>query len=169
MEKKICTISRMDCLTAISRWEERAVSVGDKSSRGERLAMLPEVRWHSLYLHEALMALSAAKKEAKQHRCVLLEEEAVVALRAAPTLRRAMENALSAAEGAERARCILFLEGDINAELAEAAIRAGVPVLAATGEPTAEAVALARQWHLHLLCAVRRGEVDIYSERHLWD
>lgn len=115
------------------------------------------------------MALWREQRAEGQHRCVLLEENAIVALRAAPTLRRATENALSAAEGAERARCILFLEGDINAELAEAAIRAGVPVLAATGAPTAEAVALARQYHLHLLCAVRRGEVDIYSGRHLWD
>lgn len=53
-------------------------------------------------------------------------------------------------------RCIVYSSGRIPADMAIKAVRAGIPVLAAKAVPTQEAVELAREYGLTLICSARR-------------
>lgn len=60
--------------------------------------------------------------------------------------------------------CLLYSSGRMPIDMACKAIRAGVPVLASKGSPTAGAVHLARQHGLTLLCAARRDRMKLFAE-----
>lgn len=61
------------------------------------------------------------------------------------------------------AECILYSSGRMPVDMVRKAICAGIPVLASKGAPTAQAVALARQYGLTLLCAARRDSMKQFS------
>ena len=43
------------------------------------------------------------------------------------------------------------------------AIRAGIPILASKASPTAEAIALAKEYGLTLVCAARRDRMKLFA------
>jgi len=43
------------------------------------------------------------------------------------------------------------------------AIRAGIPVLASKASPSAEAVAMAKEYQLTLICAARRDRMKLFN------
>ena len=47
--------------------------------------------------------------------------------------------------------------------MAVKAIRAGIPVLASKASPSAEAVAMAKEYHLTLICAARRDRMKLFT------
>lgn len=165
--KESCTIARMDGLSAISRRETRTLAT-ETAPETTDLPRLSEVRWDSRWLHAAYMTLQSKPVGTSQYRCLLLKEDTVLHLVSAQDSFHALQKAAikvgTAAEG-----CVLFLEGNISAAMVTIAVQAKCSVLAATGVPTAQAVCLARQCQLNLLCAVTRGSVDIYASRGLWD
>ena len=59
--------------------------------------------------------------------------------------------------------CILYSSGRAPADMVLKAIRAGIPVFASKASPTAEAVSLARQYHLTLICAARRDRMKLFA------
>ncbi|MDO5545417.1 MAG: formate dehydrogenase accessory sulfurtransferase FdhD [Eubacteriales bacterium] len=66
--------------------------------------------------------------------------------------------------GIDLSTCLLYSSGRMPADMAAKAIRAGIPLLASKGAPTASAVALARQHRLTLLCAARRDRMKLFSD-----
>ena len=66
--------------------------------------------------------------------------------------------------GIDLRRCLLYSSGRMPADMAAKAIRAGIPLLASKGSPTASAIALARQHRLTLLCAARRDRMKLFSD-----
>lgn len=60
--------------------------------------------------------------------------------------------------------CLLYSSGRMPADMAAKAIRAGIPLLASKGAPTASAIKLARQHKLTLLCAARRDRMKLFSD-----
>ena len=65
--------------------------------------------------------------------------------------------------GIDLRECLLYSSGRMPADMAAKAIRAGIPLLASKGSPTASAIALARQHKLTLLCAARRDRMKLFS------
>lgn len=66
--------------------------------------------------------------------------------------------------GIDLRECLLYSSGRMPADMAAKAIRAGIPLLASKGAPTASAIALARQHGLTLLCAARRDRMKLFSD-----
>lgn len=60
-------------------------------------------------------------------------------------------------------RCVIYSSGRIPTDMAEKAIRAGIPVLASKASPTREAVKLAKQYRLTLVCNARRDSMKVYA------
>lgn len=60
--------------------------------------------------------------------------------------------------------CLMYSSGRMPADMAAKAIRAGIPLLASKGSPTASAIALAREHQLTLLCAARRDRMKLFSD-----
>lgn len=78
-------------------------------------------------------------------------------------------NALDKAVGSALLRelplseCLLYSSGRMPSDMMCKALRAGIPILASKGAPTAKAVELARQYDLTMLCAARRDRVKQYA------
>lgn len=69
----------------------------------------------------------------------------------------------AAINGIDLQQCILYSSGRMPVDMVSKAIRAGIPVLASKGAPTAKAVALARQYGLTLICAARQDRMKLFS------
>ena len=65
--------------------------------------------------------------------------------------------------GIDLRECLLYSSGRIPADMVRKAIRAGIPILAGKGSPTAEAVELARRYGLTLICAARKDQMKQFS------
>ena len=59
--------------------------------------------------------------------------------------------------------CIVYSSGRIPTDMAMKAIRAGIPILASKASPTAEAIALAKEYGLTLVCAARRDRMKLFA------
>ena len=163
--------ARMDCLTAISRWEERYVleETPAELSTGT-LRVLPDVRWRFRVVH--LLAQDAEKQPAKAglFRAAFLHEDERVESFFAPSPEEALRAAAAQAKACREdlAHTALFLDAPVTEALAACAIAGGHPVLVSTENPTDRAVALAKRYRLNLLCAARPASVDIYASRGVW-
>ncbi len=60
-------------------------------------------------------------------------------------------------------QCIVYLSGRVPADMAEKAVRAGIPVLAAKAAATYEAVQFAKEHGLTLICPARRDQLLTYD------
>lgn len=61
------------------------------------------------------------------------------------------------------ADCMLFTTGRVAADMAEKAIAAGIPVLISKAVPTDEAVRLAEEYHLTLICRAWPDSFELYG------
>ena len=59
--------------------------------------------------------------------------------------------------------CMVYSSGRIPTDMAMKAIRAGIPILASKASPTAEAIALAKEYGLTLVCAARRDRMKLFA------
>ncbi len=59
-------------------------------------------------------------------------------------------------------QCIVYSSGRIPTDMAMKAIRAGIPVLSSKASPTSEAIALAKEYGLTLICAARRDRMKLF-------
>ncbi|MDO4492172.1 MAG: formate dehydrogenase accessory sulfurtransferase FdhD [Lachnospiraceae bacterium] len=59
--------------------------------------------------------------------------------------------------------CILYSSGRIPTDMAMKAIRAGIPVLASKAAPTLQAISLAEEYGLTLICCARRDSMRQYT------
>lgn len=66
-------------------------------------------------------------------------------------------------EEVDLSKCILFSSGRAPVDMVSKVIRAGIPVFAAKGAPTTEAVQLAQRYHVTLLGNVRRDSMVMYA------
>lgn len=60
-------------------------------------------------------------------------------------------------------RCIVYSSGRIPTDMAMKAIRAGIPVLSGKASPSREAVDLAKEYGLTLVCAARRDRMKLFA------
>lgn len=67
--------------------------------------------------------------------------------------------------GIPLSRCMVYSSGRIPTDMAMKAIRAGIPILASKASPTAEAIALAKEYGLTLVCAARRDRMKLFAGR----
>lgn len=60
-------------------------------------------------------------------------------------------------------KCMVYSSGRIPTDMAIKAIRAGIPILASKASPSTEAVALAKEYDLTLVCAARRDRMKLFA------
>ncbi len=60
--------------------------------------------------------------------------------------------------------CAVYTSGRVPTDMAEKAIRSGIPVLVSKGVPTRDAVELAREYELTLICGARSDQMRIYTD-----
>lgn len=65
--------------------------------------------------------------------------------------------------GIDLTKCIAYSSGRIPVDMAEKAVMAGIPVLAAKAVPTIEALRLAEEYHLTLVGAGRTDRMKVYT------
>ena len=65
--------------------------------------------------------------------------------------------------GIPLSRCMVYSSGRIPTDMAMKAIRAGIPILASKASPTAEAIALAKEYGLTLVCAARLDRMKLFA------
>lgn len=59
--------------------------------------------------------------------------------------------------------CMVYSSGRIPTDMVGKAIRAGIPILASKASPSREAVALAQEYNLTLVCAARRDRMKLFA------
>ena len=65
--------------------------------------------------------------------------------------------------GVPLSECVLFTSGRVPSDMAEKAVAAGIPVLVSKASPTAEAVALAHDAGLTLICRAREDSFTLFA------
>ncbi len=60
--------------------------------------------------------------------------------------------------------CIAYSSGRLPTDMVEKAIRAGIPVLCTKANPTAEAIQLAKEYHLTMICAARTQHFRVLTQ-----
>lgn len=66
--------------------------------------------------------------------------------------------------GLEFKDCILFTTGRVPVDMVRKAVMAGIPVLVSKAVPTAEAVEMAKRYHLTLICRAWPDSYEVYNE-----
>lgn len=61
-------------------------------------------------------------------------------------------------------QCALYTSGRVPVDMVDKVITAGIPVLVSKGMPTMQAVELAREAGITLICGARRDQMRIYTE-----
>ena len=61
-------------------------------------------------------------------------------------------------------QCMVYSSGRIPTDMAMKAIYAGIPVLSSKASPTAEAIMLAKEYNLTLICAARKDRVKVFAD-----
>lgn len=135
--------------------------------------ILPRKSVPALWRKEWIFALARAFAEdlslhrstGGTHSCLLAVEGKV--LYAAEDLGRhnAMDKAVgyAAMEGIDRSRCILFTTGRVPTDMVKKAVAAGIPTLVSKAVPTAEAVEMAKEQGLSLLCRAWPDSFEVYA------
>ena len=59
--------------------------------------------------------------------------------------------------------CMAYSSGRIPTDMAMKAIRAKIPILSSKASPTAEAIELAKEYGLTLVCAARRDRMKLFA------
>ena len=65
--------------------------------------------------------------------------------------------------GIDLRQCMVYSSGRIPTDMVMKAIYAGIPVLSSKASPTSEAIALAKEYHLTLICAARRDRMKVFT------
>lgn len=60
-------------------------------------------------------------------------------------------------------KCMVYSSGRVPTDMAMKAIRAGIPILASKASPSNEAVILAKEYGLTLICAARRDRMKLFA------
>lgn len=60
-------------------------------------------------------------------------------------------------------KCIVYSSGRIPTDMITKAIQAGIPVLASKASPTKQAIDLAKEYHLTLICQARKDRMKQYT------
>lgn len=66
--------------------------------------------------------------------------------------------------GYDREQCILFTSGRVPVDMAEKVIRAGIPILVSKAVPTDEAVQMAENYNLTLICKAWQDSYEVFYE-----
>lgn len=61
-------------------------------------------------------------------------------------------------------QCMVYSSGRIPTDMAMKAIYAGIPVLSSKASSTAEAIMLAKEYHLTLICAARKDRMKVFAD-----
>jgi FdhD protein len=136
--------------------------------------VLPDFDWEPRWIHTLAMAF---KEDAPLHRlthgihsCFLMKDGEILYLCEDIGRHNALDKALGRAlmDGVDLHQCILFSSGRIPDDMMEKVIRARVPVLASNAVPTDKAVALARRYHVTLICTARPDGMNVFSSKEFW-
>lgn len=65
--------------------------------------------------------------------------------------------------GIDLTKCIIYSSGRIATDMVMRAIRAGIPILSSKAAPSQEAVELAEEYGLTLVCAARRDRMKLFT------
>lgn len=145
-----------------------------KSDAVDPADILPDFRWNPRWIRDLAKAFRAGaplyEKTHGIHSCFLMKDGEILYLCEDIGRHNALDKALGRAliDGVDLSQCVLFSSGRIPDDMMEKVIRARVPVLASNAVPTDRAVALARKYHVALICSARVDSMDIYSDRGLW-
>ena len=99
------------------------------------------------------------------HSCFLAKEDKLIFQCEDIGRHNALDKAIGYAlrHNIDLSQCIVYSSGRIPTDMVIKAIRAGIPILASKAVPTEDAVILAKEYNLTLICAARRDCMRLYS------
>lgn len=139
------------------------------AAAAKRLQKLPAAKWEPRWIFALTKVFREDSKLHKStfgtHSCYLAVEGKV--LWGAEDIGRhnAMDKAIgyAALEGICPEQCILFTTGRVPVDMVTKAVAAGVPVLVSKAVPTTEAVELAKEYGLTLICGAWPDQFGLFA------
>ncbi|MCM1101511.1 MAG: formate dehydrogenase accessory sulfurtransferase FdhD [Clostridium sp.] len=130
---------------------------------------LPAAAWTR---EEVFRMVSDFARDSKLHRstggahsCALAVEGQTVYSAEDIGRHNAMDKAIGYAvlHGSDRRKCMLFTTGRVPTDMVRKAVAAGIPVLISKAVPTGEAVQMAREYNLNLICRAWPDSFEIWA------
>lgn len=99
------------------------------------------------------------------HSCLLAKEDQILFSCEDIGRHNALDKVIGYAlrHGINLRQCMVYSSGRIPTDMVMKAICAGIPVLSSKASPTSEAITLAAEYHLTLICAARRDRMKVFS------
>lgn len=99
------------------------------------------------------------------HSCLLAQEDRLLFQCEDIGRHNALDKAIGYAllQNIDLRQCIVYSSGRIPTDMVMKAIRAGIPILSSKGMPTKEAIELAGEYRLTLICAARKDRMKLYT------
>lgn len=125
--------------------------------------------WQKEWIYNIVDVFSGDSKLHKTtggtHSCVLAVEGQIVYVVEDLGRHNAMDKAIgyAAMNGIVPEKCILFTTGRVPVDMVNKVIRARIPVLVSKSIPTMDAVEMAREWGLTLICKAWPDSFEIYG------
>lgn len=132
------------------------------------LKQLPEGRWRPEWIFSLAEAFSKDRaihqRTGGTHSCFLCVDGEIVFAGEDIGRHNALDKCVGYAllNGLDRSHCILFTTGRVPTDMVEKVIAAGIPVLVSKAVPTDQAVILAREYGLTLICRAWPDSYEIY-------
>ena len=135
---------------------------------GGGLAQEQTAVWKKEWIFSIVKAFSEDSKLHRStggtHSCLLAVEDRVLYVAEDLGRHNAMDKAIgyAAMQGLGRDKCILFTTGRVPTDMVRKAVAARIPVLVSKAVPTAEAVEMARENGLTLICRAWPDSFEVY-------
>ena len=136
---------------------------------GEEAAQEQTAVWKKEWIFSIVKVFSEDSKLHRStggtHSCLLAMEDRVLYVAEDLGRHNAMDKAIgyAAMQGLDRDKCILFTTGRVPTDMVRKAVVARIPVLVSKAVPTAEAVEMARESGLTLICRAWPDSFEIYA------
>lgn len=136
----------------------------------ENMDMLPKSSYSPRWIFELAKEFAQGsrihKKTKGTHSCYLMYEGKIMYSAEDIGRHNALDKAVGFAflNGYKREKCILFTSGRVPTDMVEKVIRAGIPILVSKAVPTDEAVCLAKEYNLTLICRAWQDSYEVFYE-----
>ena len=151
---------------------EKSCGTGNRvfrSSKREDLKMLPKLAWQREWIFSLAERFANDTKlhdmTSGTHSCILAQKDQFLFSCEDIGRHNAVDKAVGYGlmTGATLSECMLYTSGRVPVDMVEKVISAGIPVLVSKSVPTAESVALAKEYGLTLVCRAHPDRYEIMS------
>ena len=146
------------------------IALNDYFDVSEPLCPVKPIPWSAELIFRVIEEF---ERDLTQHRCTrgthiayLASREDILLLREDIGRHNALDKAVGSAliGGIDLSQCLLFTSGRVPTDMAAKAVRAGIPILASKSAATDQAIQMARDYNLTLICNANPESFDVFHD-----